>query len=123
MKVRPSLVAALAVGWSGIALAQLPTQVGETPVPSLAPMLKTVTPAVVNIATSGTVEVQNPLLNDPFFRRFFDVPNAPMEREVRSAGSGVIVDAKQGYIVTNAHVIENATEITVTLLDNRSLKA
>jgi len=123
MKVRPSLVAAFAVAWSGIALAQLPTQVGETPVPSLAPMLKTVTPAVVNIATSGTVEVQNPLLNDPFFRRFFDVPNAPMEREVRSAGSGVIVDAKQGYIVTNAHVIENATEITVTLLDNRSLKA
>jgi serine protease Do/serine protease DegQ len=86
-------------------------------------MLKRVTPAVVNVATRGTVQEQNPLLNDPFFRRFFDVPNAPREREFQAAGSGVIVDAKNGYIVTNAHVIENATEITVQLLDNRSLKA
>ena len=57
------------------------------------------------------------------FRRFFDIPNAPRQREFQSAGSGVIVDAKQGYVITNAHVIENATEITVTLLDNRSLSA
>jgi Do/DeqQ family serine protease len=69
------------------------------------------------------VQEQNPLLNDPFFRRFFDVPNQPQEREFQAAGSGVIVDAKNGYIVTNAHVIENAKEITVQLLDNRSLKA
>ena len=106
-----------------VARAQLPAQPGETPVPSLAPMLKRVTPAVVNIATRGTVQEQNPLLNDPFFRRFFDVPNTPREREFQSAGSGVIVDAKNGYIVTNAHVVENATEITVQLLDNRSLTA
>jgi serine protease Do/serine protease DegQ len=86
-------------------------------------MLKRVTPAVVNIATRGTVQEQNPLLNDPFFRRFFDVPNTPREREFQSAGSGVIVDAKNGYIITNAHVVENATEITVQLLDNRSLTA
>jgi serine protease Do/serine protease DegQ len=86
-------------------------------------MVKRVSPAVVNIATKGTVQEQNPLLNDPFFRRFFDVPNTPRQREFQSAGSGVIVDAKQGLIVTNAHVIENATEITVTLLDNRSLTA
>jgi serine protease Do/serine protease DegQ len=86
-------------------------------------MVKRVTPAVVNIATKGTVQEQNPLLNDPFFRRFFDVPNTPQRRQFQSAGSGVIVDAKQGYIITNAHVIENATEITVTLLDNRSLTA
>jgi serine protease Do/serine protease DegQ len=97
--------------------------VGGTPVPSLAPMVKRVSPAVVNIATKGTVQEQNPLLSDPFFRRFFDVPNAPRQREFQSAGSGVIVDAKQGYIITNAHVIENATDITVTLLDNRSLTA
>jgi Do/DeqQ family serine protease len=107
-----------------VALAQLPGAVGETPVPSLAPMLKNVTPAVVNIAIRGTVQQEsNPLFNDPFFRRFFDIPNVPRERSFQSAGSGVIVDAKNGYIITNAHVIENATEITVTLLDNRSLTA
>jgi S1-C subfamily serine protease len=51
------------------------------------------------------------------------VPNTPRQREFQSAGSGVIVDAKNGYIITNAHVVENATEITVQLLDNRSLTA
>jgi serine protease Do/serine protease DegQ len=123
MKLLPGLTAALLFAAAPLASAQLPAQVGAAPVPSLAPMVKRVSPAVVNIATKGTVQEQNPLLNDPFFRRFFDVPNAPRQREFQSAGSGVIVDAKQGYIITNAHVIENATEITVTLLDNRSLKA
>ena len=123
MKLLPGLTATLLLAAAPLASAQLPAQVGETPVPSLAPMVKRVTPAVVNIATKGTVQEQNPLLNDPFFRRFFDVPNTPQRRQFQSAGSGVIVDAKQGYIITNAHVIENATEITVTLLDNRSLTA
>jgi Do/DeqQ family serine protease len=99
------------------------------PMPSLAPMVKRVSPAVVNIATRGTIKEKpgqrNPLLDDPFFRRFFDVPPdaRPRERQFQSAGSGVIVDAKNGYIITNYHVIENATEITVTLLDNRSFSA
>jgi serine protease Do/serine protease DegQ len=120
----PLALAVLMVGaYAPFAAAQLPAEPGETPVPSLAPMLKRVTPAVVNIATRGTVQEQNPLMNDPFFRRFFDIPNTPQRREFQSAGSGVIVDAKNGYIITNAHVIENATEITVTLLDNRSLTA
>ena len=123
MKLHLSLAALLLGAWSTMAPAQIPAQPGETPVPSLAPMLKRITPAVVNVATRGTVQEQNPLLNDPFFRRFFDVPNAPREREFQAAGSGVIVDAKNGYIVTNAHVIENAKEITVQLLDNRSLTA
>ncbi|RPI14247.1 MAG: DegQ family serine endoprotease [Lysobacterales bacterium] len=123
MKLFHGLVATALCVAAPVALAQLPAQVGGTPVPSLAPMVKRVSPAVVNIATSGTVQEQNPLLNDPFFRRFFDVPNTPRERQFQSAGSGVIVDAENGYIVTNAHVIENATEITVTLLDNRSLTA
>jgi serine protease Do/serine protease DegQ len=123
MKLHLGLAATLLCAFAPLASAQLPAQVGDTPVPSLAPMVKRVSPAVVNIATKGTVQEQNPLLNDPFFRRFFDVPNTPRQREFQSAGSGVIVDAKQGYIITNAHVIENATEITVTLLDNRSLKA
>jgi serine protease Do/serine protease DegQ len=92
--------------------------------PSLATMVKRVSPAVVNIATRGTVKEKpgqrNPLMDDPFFRRFFD---APRERQFQSAGSGVIVDAKNGYIVTNYHVVENASEITVTLLDDRSFSA
>ena len=119
---------AAALLWCGVASAQLPAMVGDTPVPSLAPMLKKVSPSVVNIATRGTVQARsqqgNPLLEDPFFRRFFEAPElAPQQREFQSAGSGVIVDARNGYIITNAHVIENATEITVTLLDNRSIKA
>jgi serine protease Do/serine protease DegQ len=123
MKLHHVLVATVLCAIAPLASAQLPAQVGETPVPSLAPMVKRISPAVVNIATRGTVQEQNPLFNDPFFRRFFDIPNTPRQRQFQSAGSGVIVDAKQGYIITNAHVIENATEITVTLLDNRSLTA
>jgi Do/DeqQ family serine protease len=108
--------------------AAVPPAVGDTPMPTLAPMIKRVSPAVVNIATRGTIHergAQNPLLDDPFFRRFFDVPpdSGPRDRPFQSAGSGVIFDAKNGYIVTNAHVVENANEITVTLQDGRDLKA
>jgi serine protease Do/serine protease DegQ len=107
--------------------AALPAAIGETPMPTLAPMIKRVSPAVVNIATRGTIRErspQNPLLEDPFFRRFFDIPDmGPRERQFQSAGSGVIFDAKNGYIVTNAHVVDNATEITVTLQDGRDLTA
>jgi Do/DeqQ family serine protease len=108
---------------------QPPLAAEAAPMPSLAPMVKRVSPAVVNIATRGTIKEKpgqrNPLLDDPFFRRFFDVPpdTRPRERQFQSAGSGVIVDAKNGYIITNYHVIENANEITVTLLDNRSFTA
>src|ERR1700722_15906014 len=98
------------------------------PMPSLAPMVKRVSPSVVNIATRGTIKEQpgrNPLLDDPFFRRFFDAPPdaKPRERQFQSAGSGVIVDAKNGYIITNHHVVENASEITITLLDDRTFTA
>jgi Do/DeqQ family serine protease len=96
-------------------------------VPSLAPVLKEVTPAVVNIATFTTRTVQpNPLLNDPFFRRFFQVePGAeqPRQRRTQSAGSGVIVDAAKGIVVTNHHVVNGADEIRVGLQDGRTLKA
>jgi serine protease Do/serine protease DegQ len=100
----------------------------ESGVPTLAPMIRKVSPAVVNIATRGTIRergAQNPLLDDPFFRRFFDVPpdTGPRSRPFQSAGSGVIFDARNGYIVTNAHVVENASEITVTLQDGRDVKA
>ena len=89
--------------------------------PSLAPMLEKITPAVVNIATTGTVKVRgNPLLDDPFFRRFFDIPDMPQERQTQSLGSGVIVDADKGYILTNNHVIEHADQIRVTLRDGNT---
>ena len=92
--------------------------------PTLAPMLEKSLPAVVNIATSGKVRVRkNPLMDDPFFRHFFDVPETPRERKTESLGSGVIVDAKKGYIITNNHVIDKADEIDVTLSDGRSFKA
>ena len=94
-------------------------------VPSLAPMLINITPGVVNIAVKGRVREQNPLLQDPFFRRFFNIPNGQgyAERETQATGSGVIIDAAQGYVLTNAHVVENETSITVTTKDNRRYPA
>ena len=99
---------------------RLPT--GEE-LPSLAPMLDGATPTVVNIATYTTVQVRNPLLEDPFFRRFFNVPDQRRYRSTQSAGSGVVVDAANGYIVTNNHVVERADKINVTLSDGRLLTA
>jgi serine protease Do/serine protease DegQ len=131
MKLAELLIAAL-IGIAAAApgTAAMPAVVGDTPMPTLAPMIKKVSPAVVNIGTRGVIHErgpQNPLLDDPFFRRFFDIPpeSGPRERDrpFQSAGSGVIFDAKNGYIVTNAHVVENASEITVTLQDGRDLKA
>jgi Do/DeqQ family serine protease len=93
-------------------------------VPSLAPMLKSVTPGVVNIAVKGRQRIQNPLLEDPFFRRFFNVPQGQQNyAETQATGSGVIVDAAQGYVLTNAHVIANETSIAVTTKDNRRFAA
>ncbi len=105
------------------AWAALPTAADGQPLPSLAPMLERVTPAVVNIATRGRVQV-NPMLQDPFFRRFFDLPSGPVTtRPTQSLGSGVIVDAANGYIVTNNHVVDKAEQILVTLRDGRTLNA
>jgi len=106
------------------ALAALPSAVDGAPVPTLAPMLDRVMPAVVNIATAGHVEMkQHPLFSDPFFRRFFDLPNMPRERKTQSLGSGVIVDAKRGLVLTNNHVIANADQINVRLNDGRTYEA
>ncbi|MCW9024735.1 MAG: DegQ family serine endoprotease [Gammaproteobacteria bacterium] len=96
---------------------------GQT-LPTLAPMLEKVTPAVVNISTTGRVRIQqNPLFSDPFFRHFFETPNQPRERITQSLGSGVIVDAKKGYILTNNHVIDKADEIRVTLRNGETHQA
>ncbi|MDH3236401.1 MAG: DegQ family serine endoprotease [Alphaproteobacteria bacterium] len=95
-------------------------------VPSLAPMLEKVLPGVVSIAVHGRLPAEeNPLLSDPFFRRFFGVPEQqqPQEREFQAAGSGVVVDPARGYVITNNHVVEKADEITVILSDGRRLQA
>ncbi len=91
--------------------------------PTLAPMLEKTTPAVVNISTTGKVIVRDPFFDDPFFRRFFDVPEQRRERRIRGLGSGVIVDAGNGYIVTNSHVIDKAEDIVVTLEDGQRFNA
>jgi serine protease Do/serine protease DegQ len=140
--------AGTAVGVSHFASGQSsspPAQVAATSgvtsaaLPSLAPMLERVSPGVVNISVKGSIPVaQNPLLQDPNFRRFFDDPlfrrffgdrgpqdeqQQPKEREIAAVGSGVIIDAKKGYVVTNNHVVEHAKEILVTLTDHRQLPA
>ena len=108
------------LGLTGPAHALLPARVDGEPLPSLAPMLENVLPAVVNISTTTRIRASDhPLMQDPFFRRFL----GPREREGSSLGSGVIVDAVNGYILTNHHVIDRADEITVTTNDGRSMEA
>ncbi len=124
--MRLSCALACAFIWlaASSAHAALPLQLADgARLPSLAPMLEQVTPAVVNIATYTTVPVRNPLLEDPFFRHFFNLPNQRRYRRTQSAGSGVLVDADRGYLVTNYHVVRNADEINITLADGRVLAA
>ncbi len=125
MKPQYLLAAALAAATPAVGQADaIPAPLDGVTMPSLAPMLQRATPGVVNISTSGTVQVQqNPMFNDPFFRHFFKMPEQPTEREFQSLGSGVIVDASNGYVLTNNHVVANATEITITLQDGRELSA
>ncbi len=106
-----------------VAAGGLPASVDGEPLPSLAPMLEKTTVAVVNISTRGSVRSANPLFEDPFFRHFFDMPQRSQRKETQSLGSGVIVDAEQGLVITNHHVIENAEEILVTLTDGREFNA
>jgi len=111
--------------FSGIAIGGLPYKAGGKSLPSLAPMVDRVGPAVVNIATKGHVDVQkHPLANDPMFKHFFGgMENMPQRKETKSLGSGVVVDAKNGYILTNHHVIDGADTITVTLSDGHQFEA
>ncbi len=103
------------------ATAALPAAVAGQPVPSLAPMLEQAMPAVVSVNTKQVVRVRNPFFDDPFFRRLF--PQVPQERINESLGSGVIIDAAKGYVLTNHHVIVNADDVQVTLADGRTVKA
>jgi len=117
------LIVSLLLTSHTVTLAGLPVSIDGEKLPTLAPMLQEVTPSVVNIATSSMVVQHSPLFNDPFFRHFFDVPQKRRERKKTGLGSGVIIDAKQGYIVTNNHVIEKADDIVVTLSDGRKFDA
>src|SRR5436190_1036883 len=121
-----TIAVAFALFFASAAAAQVPPTASGLPmrdgVPTLAPVLEKVTPAVVNIAVlQRSPEVQNPMLRDPFFRRFFGIPGEAQPQI--AAGSGVIIDAKAGYVVTNAHVVKDAREVAVTLKDNRRLPA
>ena len=122
MHIRKRILAATFVvvllgGVSGVNAA-LPATVEGQALPTLAPMLERVTPAVVHIATKGKTVSRSPIYQDPFFGN-------PQRRERRTQGlgSGVIIDAAQGHILTNSHVIEDADNITVTLKDGRKLEA
>ncbi|MDT9598141.1 trypsin-like peptidase domain-containing protein [Sphingosinicella rhizophila] len=109
------------------ALAPISTQTPVTAVPlsrlSLSPLVEKTAAAVVNIAVlQPSPYEQNPLLQDPYFRRFFGVPDGALAPSL-SAGSGVIVDADKGIVLTNHHVIRNARAIEVTLSDQRTVQA
>ena len=117
------VMAALA-GPGGAAPAPAPFSAEASALPSLAPLIERIAPAVVSIAVRGTVAAgRNPLFDDPRFRPFFKAPPGQARREFQAVGSGVIIDAAQGYVLTNAHVIANADEIGVTLRDGRHLTA
>ncbi len=109
---------------SSAALAGLPMYAEGQALPSLAPMLERSMPAVVNISTSTNILVsENPLMQDPYFRQFFNAPNQLRQQQKNSLGSGVIIDSNQGLVLTNNHVIDKADKIMVTLNDGRQLSA
>src|SRR5882724_2821069 len=94
-------------------------------------VVKRVVPAVVNISSSRVVKPEAGMRGmqgvDPFFRQFFGDDfskrfSVPRERREKSLGSGVIV-SPEGYVLTNNHVVDHASEVTVTLYDKRELKA
>lgn len=107
----------LAVAYVAAAQSALPQSVKGEPVTSLAPLVEEASPAVVNIRVSHTITRRNPFADDAF-RRFFGLPDTPGgAQEVASAGSGVIVDAARGYILTNHHVVGDADTIQISLMD------
>jgi Do/DeqQ family serine protease len=126
LSLQPRFVifAFIALVLAGAATAAPPILRGADGTPSLAPLLERVTPAVVNISVVSETHAQtNPLFRDPFFRRYFDIPDVPQTRRQLSAGSGVIVNGAKGYVITNHHVVKNATRIVVTLKDRRQMEA
>jgi Do/DeqQ family serine protease len=120
-KSRTSL--AIALAFLLVPVAGLAGTIAELGKASVAPVLHTVTPGVVNISTRKVEVVDNPALRDPAMREFFDIPERGVRRETQSAGSGVIVDVAHGYVLTNDHVVKGSTSMEVTTKDNRRFKA
>ncbi len=113
----------LPIGEAGPDRAQLPVKGVATDPLTLSPLVRATSPAVVNIAvTQPSPAQQNPLLQDPFFRQYMGIPDQALQPAI-SAGSGVIVDAARGLVVTNFHVVRNATAVEVGLKDGRKLTA
>ena len=126
MKMKSKLFCSMALSAAlmltpGLATAQVPVSMLSHNTPSLAPMLEKVTPAVVSISVSGSKAVQQQVPDA--FRQFFGQRRAPREQPFQGLGSGVIIDADDGYIVTNYHVIDEADEIKITLKDGREYMA
>ncbi len=118
------VAAALCVAPFRFLLAGAPLPALALPLHALAPMLQRVTPGVVAISVKGWVKEENPLLKDPLFRHFFGLKKGqPIKREMQAAGSGVIIDAVRGYVLTNNHVVEHATRIEVTTKGGRHYRA
>ncbi|WP_242464274.1 trypsin-like peptidase domain-containing protein [Thiococcus pfennigii] len=124
----PSVVVAPPLAAAGDG-ANFPYRKARGGYPSLAPLLKRVTPAVVNISVVSEVAArEHPFLRDPDFRNFLEkfdlpMPNISGTERRQSVGSGVIVDSSRGFVLTNYHLLEDAKEITVTLKDQRSFRA
>jgi Do/DeqQ family serine protease len=117
-----SILAALAAGAGAAQERHVPGSPAEM-MASFAPVVQRVAPMVVNVYAAKVVANRNPFADDPFFRRFFDLPGQmPREQVQRSLGSGVIVDPS-GLVVTNNHVIEGADEVKVALADKREFEA
>ncbi len=116
------MTVALMISLQGcVAAGVLPSHVEGQALPSLSPMLERVTPAVVNITTEGRQKLDDSLINDPFFRRFFG--ETQTDRKIDGTASGVIIHAQLGHILTNYHVLEGAERIIVTLNDGRQFEA
>ncbi|WP_315764729.1 MULTISPECIES: trypsin-like peptidase domain-containing protein [unclassified Bradyrhizobium] len=118
LAIAPAIVLCLLAAPAG---AQIPDlKLGR--VPTLAPLVKEVTPAVVNISVEGRLREDNPLYHDPLFREFFDVPKQ-VEKQFSATGSGVIVDAQRGYVMTANHVVEHVTSVLIRTKDGRKFAA
>jgi serine protease Do len=108
------------IAWAPV-LAQVP-EIRGGQIPTLAPVVKETTPSVVNISVHARVKEDNPLYRDPVFREFFDLPKQ-LEKEVQATGSGVIIDAERGYVLTANHVVAQISKAQVTTRDGRKFDA
>ena len=106
-----ALLLCASIAWSPV-FAQVP-DIRSGQIPTLAPVVKETTPSVVNISVHARVKEDNPLYRDPVFREFFDLPKQ-LEKEVQATGSGVIVDAERGYVLTANHVVAQVSKAQVT---------